>query len=264
MDVWNYFEGKPELLTAVAAVIAIGGALVGAKIQANSGRAQAAAAREAAVIAAEAQRVADLWTVRQLQVAELVRGARRLFQLCERLWYEDDVEARLRVESQSEELALRLAEVELLATDDVVECAQQLVTAALRYEEISDLHSGVTRARAAVYLLTRNDDHLATEVTEVMSLHREGDPERAVQWLTNIFPNISRELIEHLVAYDAVEDDYIRNERSSAKHEFRMAARHLVAATRVMLRARDDVAPVLPRQRRRYRRNQAETAESSA
>ncbi|MFH8628223.1 hypothetical protein ACH4A8_41165 [Streptomyces vietnamensis] len=91
-DLWKYFEGKPEFLTAVAAIIAIVGALIGAKIQANSGRAQAAAAREAAQIAAEAQRVAALWTVRQVQVAELIRSANTLYRKSSRLWKVEDEE----------------------------------------------------------------------------------------------------------------------------------------------------------------------------
>ncbi|MGW4701732.1 hypothetical protein [Streptomyces sp. NPDC004285] len=92
---WKYFEENPEIAAALVAAIAVVAGIVGAKIQANAGRAQAAAAREAAQIAAEAQRVAALWSVRQVQVAEFLEQIREVRRLGDLFYTQDSTDGAL-------------------------------------------------------------------------------------------------------------------------------------------------------------------------
>ncbi|MFC8177210.1 hypothetical protein, partial [Streptomyces sp. NPDC057325] len=128
----QYFEDNPEIFAALMAAIAIVGGLIGsiigAKIQANGGRDQAAAAREAAKIAAEAQHVAALWSVRQAQVAEFIHSLREVRRVS-MLYYDHhattaDLGTQLREAQQA--LGRRRAEIELIVPETVVLAAKEV------------------------------------------------------------------------------------------------------------------------------------------
>ncbi|MFE1378174.1 hypothetical protein ACFW6S_04340 [Streptomyces sp. NPDC058740] len=129
----QYFEDNPEIFAALVAALAIVGSYLagvrGAKIQANGGLDQAAAAREAAQIAAEAQRVAALWTVRQTQVAAFIEGVREV-QHVSGLFYEQDMTAsdlNAQLREAQKLLGRRRAEIELIVSEDVVVAAHEVI-----------------------------------------------------------------------------------------------------------------------------------------
>ncbi|MER7540228.1 hypothetical protein ABTX77_36435 [Streptomyces sp. NPDC097704] len=129
----QYFEDNPEIFAALVAALAIVGSYLagvrGAKIQANGGLDQAAAAREAAQIAAEAQRVAALWTVRQTQVAAFIEGVREVRHVSD-LFYEQDVAAsdlNAQLREAQKLLGRRRAEIELIVSEDVVVAAHEVI-----------------------------------------------------------------------------------------------------------------------------------------
>ncbi|MER7540229.1 hypothetical protein ABTX77_36440 [Streptomyces sp. NPDC097704] len=252
-DVWKYFEGKPEFLTAVAAVIAIVGAIVGAKIQANSGRAQAAAAREAAEIAAEAQRVAALWTVRQGQLAEFVRSARKLRNLCEQLWSVDDETLGDAVSSASEEMSLLWAEVQLTGTEAVVKASGEFASAALEVEAAAHEYAPALHARAALRRITANNDDLGAEVQRILEM-TESSFEYQIERLCDTVPTFSREQAAHVVINGRLNSDVFYEERNLVGRAFNEALRVLVRESRVMLRSDSDVVPTVPTQRRWWQR----------
>ncbi|MFH8628216.1 hypothetical protein ACH4A8_41115 [Streptomyces vietnamensis] len=129
---WKYFEEHDAIFTALVAVLAIVGSYLagvrGAKIQANGGRDQAAAAREAAQITAEAQHVAALWSLRHLKTAEFMQQCREVRSLTRPFYAEDmsggSAESLLR--GAYKEAARQLAEIELLAPEPVVAAAKRL------------------------------------------------------------------------------------------------------------------------------------------
>ncbi|MFE5483018.1 hypothetical protein [Streptomyces sp. NPDC056527] len=124
----SYFEENPDLFAALVALVAVvgglAGSVIGAKIQANGGRAQATAAREAAQISSEAQRVAALWTVRHVQTAEFIQQARQVVRAADRAYTTDD-EGSVREALQV--LTQKQAQVELIASRCVIDGAANVV-----------------------------------------------------------------------------------------------------------------------------------------
>ncbi|MEU0035524.1 hypothetical protein [Streptomyces sp. NPDC006333] len=247
MDVWRYFEKNPEMAAALVAAIAVIAGVIGAKIQANAGRAQAAAAREAAEIAAEAQRVAALWTVRQKQVAELIRSANSLYQKCSRLWNVENEELADQIGETSEEMSLLWAEVRLIVTKDVAKAAGELTHAATNFEVTTHHYAPVLHARDALARLTVDGDDRAAEIARILGWG-EGDPSRS-EALSRLVPGLSNEHVYYLVAYHDNSDDYIRNLRSSDRRNFHAALNTLVHEARTMLRSEEDVTPAPPQYR---------------
>ncbi|MET9346268.1 hypothetical protein [Streptomyces termitum] len=134
----QYFEDNPEIFAALVAALAILGgflgSIIGAKIQANGGRDQAAAAREAAAATNEAQRVAALWTVRHVHMAELLQRVDEVHRLARLFFAEDStsgLESQLREARQA--VVQKQAEVELIAPGPVVDAARGCPVNDLRY-----------------------------------------------------------------------------------------------------------------------------------
>ncbi|MFC8177212.1 hypothetical protein [Streptomyces sp. NPDC057325] len=258
MDWWRSFVENTEassVLVAAAAVLGgLLGSVFGAKIQADGGRAQAEAAREAATIAAEAQRVAALWTVRQVQVAELMRSAHGLYEACNNFWIVDDEEVWVQIGEKSRELALLWAEVNLIATDDVVEASGRLSSATMRFEGVTIECAPVLHARKALdLLLTPEGTSERVEALRILTRH-EADSEYRVRALQDAVPRLSQMHAERLVSYSHKTDAEIHELRQIHINSFRATQRDLLQAAREMLRSQDDAAPTVPPQRRWRRR----------
>ncbi|WP_406485017.1 hypothetical protein [Streptomyces microflavus] len=253
MDTYRrYFEENPELFAALVAIMAVlgglAGSVIGAKIQANGGRDQAAAAREAAKITAEAQRVAALWTVRQVQVAELIRLANSQLQRCERFWFfpeldldDDSTALSDQIARESEELSLRWAEVRLILTDNAVEAAGKLVLATADVEARVQRYAWLRHARIALASATVANENVAIEVARIFETDA-GGRERQMEALRDAVPSLTEEHASHLVAHQGASDQYIEGEKNSARHEFYQALNALVHEARAMLRSEDDRA----------------------
>ncbi|MFF2306016.1 hypothetical protein ACFVVP_26355 [Streptomyces sp. NPDC058128] len=255
----EYFEDNPEIFAALVAAIAILGGLlgsvIGARIQANGGRDQAAAAREAAQIAAEAQRVAALWTVRQVQVAELIRTANALIEMCDRLWLAGGDELAGQLTAASAAVSSRWNEVRLIVTEKVEEAAGELARSAIAVEENSQQNAPVIHARNHLARIVGDDQNVANEIAEIVAADEDAqDRSRA---LCNIIPGLSEEHAYHYVAFHRISSMGIMQRTNRVRHDFNEALSALVREAREMLRAQDDVAPAPATQRRRWRHRSA-------
>ncbi|MFE5106002.1 hypothetical protein [Streptomyces sp. NPDC056663] len=268
MDVWSYFEGKPEIFAALVALLVGVGAVLGAKIQANGGRDQAAAAREAAKIAAEAQHVAALWTVRQVQVAEYMQRVREVERLIERLYTEDssngELEARLGEAEQA--MDQKQAELELIASEAVVEAAMKLREAVWHARSYAVKTGPLRYAQLVIYIQMDSDDpgdvaiaqQAREAVEELHAAKRQGNRmeiERAHRQARVALCEV--EAITNDLASSALpkfaENGWLL-EQDSGQFSLLRKMETLVSAAREMLRSEDNVAPTVPPQRRWWRR----------
>ncbi|MFF2570985.1 hypothetical protein [Streptomyces sp. NPDC058084] len=249
----NYFEDNPDIFTALVAVLAICGSYLagvrGAKIQAGGGRDQAAAAREAAQITANAQRVAALWTVRQVQLAELIRSADTLIEVCDRFWIDGGDDLAGQVSAASAAVSSRWNEVRLIVTENVVQAAGELARSAMAVEAHAQQYAPVMSARNLLSRLVEDDHNLGDEIAEILALEEsERNRSRA---LANIIGDLTEEQAYHVVAFDTASSQVIMRRTSEIRREFTAALNALVHEAREMLRSEDDVALAVPQQRRR-------------
>ncbi|MFB7609901.1 hypothetical protein [Streptomyces gardneri] len=270
----KYFEDNPEIFAALVAAIAILGGLlgsvIGAKIQASGGRDQAAAAREAAQIAAEAQRNTDLWAVRQLQTAEFIHGVRKVVLIHGSFYRQDSSDGVLLAELTNAEQALlqKEAEIELVAPQVVVAAAK-----ALR-ESVFDAGMWTVGSAPSFFVqgkldALRNsnelDDRLAAAraiegVEELRSISKcrplsvvERDrAERQAYHVVSECTGLSGKLVvEALYGLGSGMSDTMQEQRR-VDEEIEERAEALVTAARHMLKSEDNVAPTVPQQRRRW------------
>ncbi|WP_098897931.1 hypothetical protein [Streptomyces sp. st77] len=258
----QYFEDNPEIFAALVAAIAILGGLlgsiIGAKIQANGGRDQAAAAREAARIAAEAQHVAALWSVQHIQTAEYIRIVHELSRLSTSFYKQDSTGGALeeQISTVYREMIQKLAEIELVASvpvveaaravrhavDDVTSNAQALGPAAyleshvrrLAFRPIGESHPGAPRAMralAALKLAHTSGDDASTDAYQ--------EARDAVRQLPGVNEYLATEalgIIQH--------GDYEQLRREVVM-ELAEKRRLLVDAARGMLKSGESI-PIMP------------------
>jgi hypothetical protein len=119
----NWVTKNPEAFAAFVAFLAIiGGVLgsyIGAKVQANSGRAQAAAATDAARITVEYQHLAAFHADRRLVLATYLHRAEAVRMALGEAWRDEDHDA----EEELDSLDSTQAELELISPLDVVGAA---------------------------------------------------------------------------------------------------------------------------------------------
>ncbi|MFC9492780.1 hypothetical protein ACFTZM_42885, partial [Streptomyces hydrogenans] len=247
----QYFEDNPEIFAAIVAAIAILGGLlgsiIGAKIQARSGLDQAAAARDAAKTAAEAQHVATLWAVRHVQVAEFIRAVREAAQASER-FYRETADSALRedVESVFRAMHLKHAEVELIAPSTVREGAEELVQCVTSIRRVAVQH-GTTVVAHSVFraLLGSDDEHLAylAEAAQGVLDEEDGDYQSRMEAFRAV-PGLSPGQAHRLAIRASSADAHTRkNEASASLHR---ALLRFKSEARAMLKSEDDVAPAVP------------------
>ncbi|MFE1378175.1 hypothetical protein ACFW6S_04345 [Streptomyces sp. NPDC058740] len=248
MDVLKYFEENPEIFAAL--VGAIIGSLGGGWIQARGGRDQAAA-REAAKIQAEAQRVAALWTVRQVQIAEFIRAVNGQVQRCDRLWFELDSDSDAlsdEIAREADELDLRWAEVRVLLTENAVTAAGHLVLAVNDLVAHIQRYSWVRHARILVGSATAGDQALAAAVARILT--SEADYASRARDLRAAVSNLTESQAEHLAVFNERSDHDLEIQRGEARAKVFRCLNDLVDEAREMLGSQNDVAPTVPQQRR--------------
>ncbi|MFD8009556.1 hypothetical protein [Streptomyces sp. NPDC058955] len=255
----KYFEDNPEIFAALVAAIAILGGLLGsvmgARIQANGGRDQAAAAREAAEIAAEAQRVAALWSVRQLQVAEFIRSVREMMSVYNGMYRsDDDAESRrARVDAASKEMALREAEIRLIAPAKVAHAATEVSRAAKKAGVGAMRWGPLAGGRVALRRLCDSEDdavrHEARAARRV--LDDESSSRTARRQALSAVEGLSGEHIRRLSEPPTKPTQRIVEGKDAHQREVDAKMARLVNAAREMLKSEDDVPPALPAPKQR-------------
>ncbi|MEV7305499.1 hypothetical protein ACFW61_18780 [Streptomyces microflavus] len=145
----DMIKNNPEVFAALVAALGIAGGILGnwisAKVQATGGRAQAAAAVDAARIATEAQRLATLREDRKIQIAAFVRLAREVLTHTEFMFVE---EGRLEpAKTGWEELMQLEGQLELVAPDSVLDQVRRVVDAVGKSMELAILRAPAARAR---------------------------------------------------------------------------------------------------------------------
>jgi hypothetical protein len=249
--VWKYFENNHEIFAALVAALAILGGLIGsvlgAKIQANGGRAQANAAREAAQITSEAQRVAALWTVRQVQTAEFIHNVREVLHTSHLLVVDEHTEAlRAQVQETGQAMRRKFAELQLIAPLPVVAAAQLVVNSADLYQNLNRARGPAQRALFILLRLTGDENSAvsapASRARDGLEALRRGDASAStVRLMLADVPGLTETQAELLIG-DAEEPAY-GPVRARAESEVRERAARLVEVARTMLRSDDDVAP---------------------
>ncbi|WP_189951359.1 hypothetical protein [Streptomyces roseolus] len=279
----TYFEDNPEIFAALVAAIAILGGLlgsiIGAKIQANGGRDQAAAAREAARIAAEAQHVAALWSARQVQTAEFIQKVNEI-RLLSGLWYTqdaDDTGLETAIRDAWQANGRKRTEVILIAPAGVVTAVRGVVEALDNLLRLDKRLGSMTYVFERVSLLLLSEDQevssKAHEVLGDMALLRNAAPGRMTS--SSFSParpegeldairarilSVVQELpgMSQRHAYTASRSEGVRDlqsEKSQAENELDAREAVLIEAAREMLRSEDRVVPApVPVQRRWWRR----------
>ncbi|MER5966679.1 hypothetical protein [Streptomyces sp. NPDC002057] len=268
----KYFEDNPEIFAALVAAIAILGGLlgsvIGAKIQAKSGQDQAAAAREAAQIAAEAQRVAALWTVRQIQVAEFIQSAREFERgILDSLSGKNnpfDPAVNNQRNEVRHALLRKQAEIELVAPSSVAEVADAVFQKLDTFENVVNFLWPEAYVTAALNRQVRRDDpaasalavaarsavdqwHVAHEANAEDASSKRREAHQALRSAMGLTTEDAEIVLLSIVVLPILSG--AREERQNELKEL-MAA--LVGAAREMLRSDDDVAPTVPPQRRRW------------
>ncbi|GGR51677.1 hypothetical protein [Streptomyces roseolus] len=280
MDVWNYFEGRPEIFAAVVAAVGIVGAVVGARIQANGGRAQAAAAREAAQIAADAQREAALWSVRQVRTAEFIQKVREVERICELFYSEGDLVGQRvpgKLHDAFQEMIQKHAEIALMAPSPVVHATNFVGSAVEDLAELATSAGPGEFLRGALIDMSVSEDpdssskaFRAIDALSELASARLANENRAV-----LFSRAFIDATEALRDIPGISDAHIgsaltefpfvvRDEKLRRKQAVAESGGALVEAARAMLRSEDNVTLVrLPRARRWFR-NSGDTEAGSA
>ncbi|MFF4501611.1 hypothetical protein [Streptomyces sp. NPDC001401] len=149
---FDYFKHNPELFGAYVALIALFvgffGTWLAAWLQARSGNEQANAARDAARITAQAERLAALRVDRRVEIAAFVRLARETFDSAELMFRRADEEADLK--RAYAELTQKQAEIELIAPPTIVGHAEAVVSAVERVMRLVSERGAAARAHHAL------------------------------------------------------------------------------------------------------------------
>ncbi|MFC9035077.1 hypothetical protein [Streptomyces arboris] len=270
---WQYFEENNEIFAAVVAFLAIGGGLlgsvIGARIQANGGRDQAAAAREAAQIAAEAQRVAALWTVRHVLTAEFIQLIRERAEAVHRLYSQSDADGttQAQIDQAGRAVLRKAAEIELIVPSPVMRAAEDMVSALDKFVATSSVAGPAQYLRVvigeAMWCVDPVHAELAgrarTSLDELGVAAASGDTERKVRALAAAdealraaVADITDAQAQAAVAEAIGGREWLDRKREN-EEQVTACLDTLVAAAREMLKSEDDVAPVVPPQRWRWR-----------
>ncbi|MEU9774864.1 hypothetical protein [Streptomyces sp. NPDC047968] len=261
MDVIRrYLEDNPDLFAALVAALAIIGGLagnvIGARIQAAGGRDQARAAREAAETTAEAQRVAALWTVRQVQTAEFMRYVHELKRIADSFYMrESTVELRAQAGDAYQAMTQKCAEIQLTAPASLAESAERV------RKKCGEIVERAISAGPGVYVLrllsdlAQGDDpateRLARQAARAITDYRfiymsNGDIEarhRAALRVgeeLGVVPSVTREQITALMLNINFPDSRPSSEALTEQLTEEMTA--LIESARTMLRSADGLA----------------------
>ncbi|MFD4855140.1 hypothetical protein [Streptomyces atratus] len=249
----EFVKDNPEAFAGIVAFLAIFGGVLGnwisAKVQAASGKAQASAARDAAWIAAEAQRLATLHTDRRSEIAAFIRAAREAVKNAELMYVREGYEEP--AQAAYTDLTLKQAELELIAPGPVVELADVVVDAVKDHMSLAFRRAAATRTFKLVTRIRAGEPghqaaHWASSAMEALRTvceAEDNEDERqafrsAAGTALDDVPGLTREQAE-LLLQDAPLPA-VGPLKLGAATVFDTALRDLVTATRRLLRA-DDV-----------------------
>ncbi|MYT68352.1 MULTISPECIES: hypothetical protein [unclassified Streptomyces] len=169
-------KDNPEVFAAAVAFIGIGGGIlgnfIGARIQLRGGRAQADAARDAARITAEAQRLAALRDDRRREIAQFIQKTRETVSHAEALYqrdHEGGQQAAVRITYL--ELSQKQAELELIAPVGLVELARRVVEIVESCMDLADDRSLAERGRRRLEDVPAMSPHHACAQRALRALH---------------------------------------------------------------------------------------------
>ncbi|MFH9736533.1 hypothetical protein ACH4MA_02390 [Streptomyces roseolus] len=277
----KFFEEHAAFFGVVVPILAVVGSFAGSWaagwVQARGGRDQAAAAREAAAATNEAQRVAALWTVRQVMTVDYIAYAREHVELSVRMYKESHEDGALKREADASRITLvqKRVALELVATAPVVAAVKEVQEAirglaehALTYGpgayadgllRTMGPRPAVMDAREALHEL-RERELDAARTDESRSEARVN----ALRKLREMESDISREQNLALIRYYMRPAGATLDEFKEVRALFQSKMEELIAEARIMLKSEEDVAPIVPEQRRRWRRNSVTTSTGSA
>jgi len=267
----KFMEEHAAFFGVVVPILAIVGAFLGSWaagwMQARGGRDQAAAAREAAAATNEAQRVAALWTVRRIQVAELIQRANEVMlasghahAVCQ-----PEEGDRDRVNDALRAMGMRESEIRLIAPAKVVDAAKKVARLSGTAWIAAAIQGPENRARKELRRLANEADLAVRDAArEAMGVIRnESSSVAEREQALSAVSGLSEEHVRRLTVRPSVPPPFSRP-YSEIEHEYQERVDALVSAAREMLRSEDDVAPASPPQRRWWRRNSAATPAGSA
>ncbi|WP_329375742.1 hypothetical protein OG625_00280 [Streptomyces sp. NBC_01351] len=251
-QIFDFITDNSGALTILVPFLAILGGIwgnrIGAKIQASGGKAQASAARDAARITAEAQRLAALHTDRRIEIAAFIRAARDSVKSASLMFLRPGYDGPAK--QAYTDLQVQLAEVEVIAPEQVVELARQVVTAVEDYLQLASSRADAARVtllltsqrvgRPGYQIARRALSTLEALRTAYEAEDNEGEQQAfrsAASTALDDIPDISSNEAELLLADAALPTlEPLKHQRHTA---FSAALTNLITATRAVLRSND-------------------------
>lgn len=239
----------------------IAGTLVGARVQAHGGHAQAQAARDAAATAAQAARRQALHDLRWSSLTALLRAATECMETTGRLYTSSQARIdteRAEVERTYHTFRLVQAEAELAAPPEMKDTLAQMNRAVMAAYDNARMQAPTERAMRALDELAREADPAALRAKDALTRlraagaplwnPRSGNPpaeyEEAIEAL-NAVPRLDRQQVRLLLGNAAVpleyESDRIQNVRSARRawaerrHRYQEARHELIVVARQAL-----------------------------
>ncbi|MFF7393274.1 hypothetical protein ACFZAE_33145 [Streptomyces scabiei] len=249
------------LIGAAGVCGTIVGTVVGARIQAHGGHAQAQAARDAAATAAQAARRQALHELRWTTLTALLRSAGECMEATEQMYTSSQARAdaeRAEVEQVYHAFRLVHAEAELAAPPGMEDVLARMNRVVMGAYDGARMRAPTERALRALDELSREGDPAAIRAKEALtrlrtvgaplwSPHR-GDPppeyEEVIEAL-NAVPRLDRQQVRLLLASAAVPFEYERSrlenvrgamrDRTTRRHAYQTARQELITASREAL-----------------------------
>ncbi|MFB6905540.1 hypothetical protein ACFCWB_14885 [Streptomyces bacillaris] len=249
------------LIGAAGVCGTIAGTIVGARIQAYGGYAQAQAARDAAATAAQAARRQALHDLRWTSLTALLRAAAECMEATGQMYTSSEVRADAeRAEMERAYHAYRLvqAEAELAAPPKLRETLDGMRRAVMGAWDDVRMQAPTERAQRALDELCREGDTAAINAKEGLTRLRTsgaplwnprlGNPPTEYEVVIdalNAVPRLDRQQVRLLLASAAVPLEYEHNRfenvrgarraRTERQHAYEAARRELIAAARDVL-----------------------------
>ncbi|MDX3838962.1 hypothetical protein [Streptomyces europaeiscabiei] len=249
----DFFKDNPELFTGTVALLAIFGGILGnwlsAWWQARGGIEQANAARDAARITAEAERLAALREDRRVEIAAFVRLARETFNATDDVFRRADLDqAVLSAHGQMEQ---KYAEIELIAPPAIVSHADDVVSAVERAIELATARGAASRAHWALTAVSPGSAgylaaHRASTVLEALREAYEAGEENAGE--QDAFRSAARSALEDVPGINGDQAEALLLDsmlpaleplRAVAINTYAQALRELIASARSVLGSDD-------------------------
>ncbi|CAM5319803.1 hypothetical protein SCHAM137S_01964 [Streptomyces chartreusis] len=251
------FEGGPDEV-APAICGAAAGTVVGARIQAHGGHAQAQAARDAADTAAQSARQQDLHDLRWATLTALLRAAAECMEATEHLFISSQARAdaeRAEIERAHHTFRLVYAEAELATPPGLELALRHMNSAVMGAYQAGKTRAPTERALRALEELTQEGDPAAVRAKESLirlraagaplwSPYRGSPPPEYAEVIEALYevPRLDRSQVRLLLGSAAVPHEFelnphdnvrgARQEWAERRNAYQDARRELIAAAR--------------------------------